>query len=234
MPAGPRWITARIALSVATGVALTVLLSGPAAIAVAWLFPSGGDYSGGSVDGGRFGFGTAWSVHRTAWLFHERWEVCYMEWATPGNPDPTLTVPPPTWVLRPTRAGRDAHINSNPVSTIAAGWPFRAFSAIEWHAIIHEEGARYDYAGHEYEHGWCVRPAKALSTPAALVIPFRPIWSGLLADIAVWSGMSAFLFVVRSAARSAFRRRRNLCTACSYCRAGLASTVPCPECGAAP
>src|SRR5689334_2875942 len=120
MPVNARRITSRIAPSLLCGATLTILFSGPAAATIAWLFPSGGDRSGGSVIGGRFGFGTAWSVHRTTWVFHERWEVCYMEWATPGDPEPTLAAQPPAWVLRPTQADRDAHINSNPVSTIAA------------------------------------------------------------------------------------------------------------------
>jgi hypothetical protein len=82
-----------------------------------------------------------------------------------------------------------------------------------------------------------LRPARTLALPPfggtpPLTLPYRPIWVGLLADVAFWSAPAACLILGPPFARAVGRRwRGGLCVACGYSLAGLAPGAPCPECG---
>ena len=69
-------------------------------------------------------------------------------------------------------------------------------------------------------------------TAAYRVLPFRPIWRGLLIDWAAYAILWLVLFTGLgfSALRRALRLRRGLCPACGYDLTGNTSGV-CPECG---
>lgn len=69
----------------------------------------------------------------------------------------------------------------------------------------------------------------------SLQIPARPIWTGLLANAAIFTALAWALVILvvlaAAAARRRLRRRRGLCLHCGYSRAGLPAAAPCPECG---
>jgi len=62
------------------------------------------------------------------------------------------------------------------------------------------------------------------------VLPYRPIWPGLAANLAAFSIATFFLLTVPWALRRESRRRRNRCVECGYSLDGLRGTS-CPECG---
>jgi hypothetical protein len=62
------------------------------------------------------------------------------------------------------------------------------------------------------------------------VLPYRPIWPGLIANTALFAILFACLTTTARAGRRALRRRRGLCPICTYDLSG--NTTPgCPECG---
>jgi hypothetical protein len=71
----------------------------------------------------------------------------------------------------------------------------------------------------------------------AAILPYRPVWIGLIVDSLVMASLWWFVLVVPVAAfrhyRGHLRVRRNHCPHCNYNLAGLAMNSPCPECGKA-
>lgn len=63
------------------------------------------------------------------------------------------------------------------------------------------------------------------------LLPYRPIWSGLVANALVYAACLYFLFLGPSHFRQFFRRRRSQCPWCGY-PCGASSV--CSECGRAP
>jgi len=115
----------------------------------------------------------------------------------------------------------------------AAGWPWRA----AWCEIKAE---RIPSRG---GHIWRVSGGLALDQDIRVaapntwppdypgVIPLRPLWLGLLGNVAVWSIAWAALVWGPGGLIRWRRRRSNRCECCGYSLAGLASPALCPECG---
>lgn len=107
---------------------------------------------------------------------------------------------------------------------IAHGFPFLAVSC---RAAFDRSIERRSYV---MQGGLMLAPDLPGSTGTFRVLPWRPVWSGLLLDIAIfallWLGVTEGCAVgVRF-----LRLRRNRCPACGYSLAGQASPG-CPECG---
>ena len=62
-----------------------------------------------------------------------------------------------------------------------------------------------------------------------VVLPYLPLWPGLIADLAFWSAAWWLTLWAVPTIRGARRRRRGLCAACGYDLSG--SPDRCPECG---
>jgi hypothetical protein len=64
------------------------------------------------------------------------------------------------------------------------------------------------------------------------MIPYRPIWSGLAVDAALYAGLWWCLLLVPRFVAAKWRRKQGSCPACGYDLTGLTTGV-CPECGTA-
>jgi hypothetical protein len=64
------------------------------------------------------------------------------------------------------------------------------------------------------------------------MVPWKPVWPGLLADTALYAGAWWCLLLIPRTIASRYRRRQGSCPSCGYDMAGLESRV-CPECGTA-
>ncbi len=129
----------------------------------------------------------------------------------------------PAWVAAPAAADPWLAL----VDTGAHGWPLRAFAAESWQYSKAVQGSTPP--SFERLRWGCTIAA----TPRGrIILPLRPIWSGLAADTAVFAACSWMLAAVLGGARAALRRSRGCCARCGYDLRGLAG-APCPECGQA-
>lgn len=62
---------------------------------------------------------------------------------------------------------------------------------------------------------------------SALNVPLRPLWPGVVGNMAIYSGAIWLACLLRHCFRRLLRRRRGCCVACGYRLAG----GMCPECG---
>jgi hypothetical protein len=67
--------------------------------------------------------------------------------------------------------------------------------------------------------------------PECRVIPYWPVWTGLLIDSALYAALWWLLLVSLARARRNLRRRRNHCERCNYDLRATPPDQPCPECG---
>jgi len=102
----------------------------------------------------------------------------------------------------------------------AAGWPFAACRSYgHWYF---QEGNQISLA------------VKLRRTNGTIVLPYGPIWPGLLANTAIYgSAWWALLFGPGMFIRWR-RRRAGRCVKCGYDLRGLSPGSECPECGRAP
>jgi hypothetical protein len=214
----------RLARATCLGVVITVACSGPAAVLDQWLRPLAERNARGELHEGDFGLVNATDIARTHRVFDDRWTVTYFFGCLLRREIvPHWTTEPPPWILD----HRDQY-NDETVTHIGAGFPFRAFRATERLAFTPAA------SGLEYtcSDGWKLGELPRGIRQRTLVVPFAPIWPGLIANVAVWSVTVAFTSLCLASLRSAARRRRSLCATCAYSRKGLATSAACPECGA--
>ncbi|MFT3685460.1 MAG: hypothetical protein QM783_11115 [Phycisphaerales bacterium] len=117
------------------------------------------------------------------------------------------------------------------LTEIGAGWPFRALCA-ETDEPVQDPTTRlavYSFRGGLTLPTHVIKDGATIFLPRCL--PLRPIWPGLVADVAIFSLLWG-LVVVPMALVIRSRMRRGRCLSCGYDLQGLAADVKCPECGA--
>lgn len=122
---------------------------------------------------------------------------------------------------------RDAIVSGKPdVEAIdnAAGWPMLALACTT--EVIEGPGnLKYEVRG-----GIPIPRDEEDSWREPNVLPFAPLWSGLIGDTAFFAVIWSVVLGVPPACRGSYRRRRGLCPRCAYdLRHDLATG--CPECG---
>lgn len=98
-----------------------------------------------------------------------------------------------------------------------AGWPFLSFTAV---SLASESGDTV-FRGFAFP--------KDTPRSALFVVPLWPKWTGLIANVAVWSLVWAGLLLMRDRVKPT-RWFKNRCVSCGYSMTGVAGGV-CPECG---
>jgi hypothetical protein len=132
--------------------------------------------------------------------------------------------PPKIWGDRP---------NAPILNEFAAGWPMRALwcesdeptqDPTTGHAIYSHRGG-FTLPTHIIKDGFTIYLPRAL--------PYRPLWTGLFIDTALFSALWSLILLAAPALKS-WRRRKGRCPTCGYDMQGLAAEATCPECGALP
>jgi hypothetical protein len=122
--------------------------------------------------------------------------------------------------------------------TGGAGWPWKA---LEWRCEFDTNAALGPptfpvippAAGPTLDAGLCPRGIASVDfTGDTLrgILPLRPIWRGLLGDVAVLGAGTWCVVWIATALRRARRSRKSLCSRCGYNLTGLLE-MRCPECG---
>ena len=106
----------------------------------------------------------------------------------------------------------------------ARGWPFRVL----WCLYPYDYEPDFPATGVHLPDS--IMPAEEADWNPPAALPCMPVWGGLLADVAFYAAAWMGMFTVPRWIALAARRRRGLCPACAYPRAGL-GLLPCPECG---
>ncbi len=148
-----------------------------------------------------------WTSH----LWTSDWYVLYPREG--GGPIDRIAVLP-RWVAVPPQG--DPAIR---VDTAGCGWPRRAFASEAWiYAGNTPPSFRWNIVLDEQPHG-------------RTILPLRPIWSGILTDIAffalLWLAITRlWWWLLRRV-----RRSRGGCESCGYDMRGRTRDEPCSECG---
>ena len=123
-------------------------------------------------------------------------------------------------------------------SETQAGWPFRALSCrnkSEVTLVTGNTGMQMHRSGPDpIQNGWELPSFRGGPFGGAWrAIPLRPMWSGLIADIVLWTGVWCGLFSGVGAMRRRHRRAHGRCPGCGYdLRSSGVPHERCPECGA--
>ncbi len=124
----------------------------------------------------------------------------------------------PAWVRSP--GAGDA---PRRVDTGATGWPFRALGSESWQELDTTAGKWNE------ELRWNL--VIYTGSSGRIMLPFRPLWRGLVGDVVVFGTAWKALFVFAGMTRGLVRRRRGRCPKCGYDLGGTDRGLPCPECG---
>ena len=128
---------------------------------------------------------------------------------------------PPAWAQR---REEETHIQ---LWRVGNGWPARALFASYHRNVFHEQFVVA--SGIPTAGVWSYPKVASLRHPMQIALPTRPIWRGLLIDIAFYGVIAYLLLFVPRQVRRTLRRRRGLCVKCAY----PVSEGTCPECGTA-
>lgn len=114
------------------------------------------------------------------------------------------------------------------VGSDAAGWPLRCLGcdwAIFGHRSVPVGGST------TLVRGGALLDASTVSV-GVRTLPMRPLWGGLVVDVALFAGAWLCVVAVCAGVRRRVRRRRGKCGACGFDLTGSTGDA-CPECGAA-
>lgn len=223
-----------IAASLIPGLVLAMLFTWVGPMLAYWRAPAGGKHW--SSDAPKSSDGAWWLDLRQGWLWEE-WTLTYPASIARLLPlPPPLPREPPAWLSQPSEQARAARAGYYPrhICTTAFGFPFRGTRYEQWFSSYYPPGVPI-LKGNElieqtYPGGVRIAPARDRGTPD-LVLPLRPIWSGVLGNLVFWWLAAAASAWLAAFTRSALRRRRGSCAACGYSRIGLPPSAACPECG---
>jgi hypothetical protein len=118
------------------------------------------------------------------------------------------------------------------IDVTAYGWPLPALYRTTNGTPI-ATPRRYQWT----QRGSIPLPGTTAPGPAGLTIkgpillPFLPVWQGLLLDWALAAMIWLGAILGWRALHRGLRRRRGLCVACGYDLSATATGAPCPECG---
>lgn len=225
-----RWLIVCVSLGVVTTIAV-------AWACAAWVDPyatvqPSPRRSGGALDGPHYLF---WIVGeheafgtlriQSGWAGRSRTDGG--AWRGPffGPPEPLI----PKWApfLVPS-ANTPAGLDHTRVAD-ARGWPFVAM----WSGLSYEEPIKRPRETPRIMHGLVLNPS-AMSGPSpnttVRMLPLALIWSGFLADVAIYSLVWFGLLMLIIVGRRALRSREGCCVTCGYDLRGTPHGK-CPECG---
>ena len=141
----------------------------------------------------------------------------------------------PSWAPGWVRYGRMG-LDDGQVYIYGAGWPASALRC-EFRGIAPVRGANGLTLDYETRGGWPLSSRTVQTGPNARYIypralPWRPIWSGMALNVAVF-GLAWWGLITAPAALVMWRRRqRGVCEGCGYELRGLPLPARvCPECG---
>lgn len=114
-----------------------------------------------------------------------------------------------------------------PNRTVVAGWPLKSFKAYaEWYGAA--PGKLRCDGGVVFRNS--LQQHAAGTTLSFIVLPYAPIWKGVVVNTGIYAAIAYVLFFARQHIVRTRRRLRSLCLACGY---PVAGQYRCPECGQA-
>lgn len=135
----------------------------------------------------------------------------------------------PTWVRlhRVVPNGPDTEPDPYAFMCRGTGWPFLALAAD--YAKPYNPGPWMQTSGIRTPS---LIPYTGFESSVPVTLPTRPIWSGFLANSAIYALVAWFPLGLPGFARRTWRRRRGLCVRCAYPVTGTKRPgTKCPECG---
>lgn len=195
-----------------------------AALAAAWL-PAVFSTRGATASGWATIDGRTWSVVMTRQTFGDHIHLRQGGFAPLGGP-PKQLQSDMAEALNFDLPSREESPYLRSFEIVRAGWPWRSFRATRQFDLT-----TIDPLAELWTHGAILEERSLLEPLSMRVLPYGPIWSGLLANVAVWSTMWGALFLGFGSLRGFRRRRSGRCVQCGYDLAHTTSGT-CPECGA--
>lgn len=117
-------------------------------------------------------------------------------------------------------------------AAIGRGWPFIAVWCDA--GITIETTTPPSTTWSEPSGGFPLPRRNRLGTYWADILPYRPVWGGLVANTAIYGGLWWLMLFVPPVVRHHLRLRRGHCPHCDYNLQSLTPGTNCPECGHTP